>query len=86
MSKILNSSVYGIFGDSDKLVDDFIEVIDKIIDPKKISDIDEGFIESCIEFGEFGLAKVFLINIYKYSEEEALIKVLNKTNELRSVD
>lgn len=65
-TKIITDSIYGILGDAGLN-----------IEPKKISEIDKGFLESCLELDETGLAQNFLINIYKYSEVEALAYVVN---------
>lgn len=62
---------------SNFIVDELMRTFEEInIDPKKVSDIDEGFLEHCLESNEYHLAQSFLINIYNYSKDEALAYVV----------
>lgn len=53
---------------------------------EKVSAMDNGFIQSCIEMNELGLANNFLQNVYKMSFSEAIehvAKVMKKTVEIK---
>ena len=65
---------------SNFLVDELMKTFEEInIDPKKVSDIDEGFLESCIEQDVSNVGVSFLQNIYKYSYNEALAYMVKVT-------
>ena len=69
-------------------IDDIINAtkeFSNVLGKKKVSAIDNGFIASCIEMDETGLASKFLQDIYKMSLSEAVVhvgKVMQKKVEI----
>lgn len=62
-----------MFEEMDNIIKVFNDKVGDIFNKnKEISDIDKGFLESCIELDETGLGVSFLQNIYKYHYENAL--------------
>ena len=62
-----------------------LDIVNLVI-KKEVSDLDKGFIKSCIEQKEYSLASRFLMDIYRMEKEDAIIFVFKIFKEMREDD